>query len=365
MRCRPQFLSRFVRCAGVAVLAVGGLTGPMIGAEKKVTLPRFTYPDALPALMAAATREKVNVLAREFPPEPRKAMAGDELTFVVSLKDGDRLKQWVLAAKTAELSEADQQLPPLKPYVRYTSTGTELKFEGRRAAIEMTLIGPMSPGQGEDTVFKPETKRRRLLVNADYLELGFRGAADHVLALREINAKRPREERFETRMGNRPFPPEEVKANQARAAELGLSAADERAFYGSVPALLEFFNLIMKTPGLRDILKEVIDVSWWSLLTNGGKTHVRLEYVSQRIQKLDNVRPDLPQYAFPVLVMVNEKPAMAVVLVVTEPRAPFATTAGVIAIHAGRPYDNQPQLTVRLVGSRYAGGTTAMAASRE
>ena len=50
---------------------------------------------------------------------------------------------------------------------------------------------------------------------------------------------------------------------------------------------------------------------------------------------------------------------MACVLVVSEPWGPFAVTGGVVAIQAGRPYDDEPQLTVRLIASRMAPGPAA------
>jgi hypothetical protein len=354
VRSRPSSL-----CLRPAHLALGlALLAVTAGAAEKktVNLPRFLYPEALPALLAAGSKEKLNVLARELPPERRKAAAGDELTFLVSLREGKELRQWLLAAKTVDLTEKEAGMPAPKSYHRYSATGTELKFEGRRAAIELVLVGPMTPGQGEDSVFRPEVKRRRLLVNADYLELGFDAACEASLALGAENEKRAPADRVKTRVAEKPFPPEVTKVERARADEVGFTPERERAFYGSMPALLEFFNLITKTPGLQDILKEVIDISWWSLLTNSGKTQVRLDYASRFIQKLENIRPDLPQYTFPLVVVVNKEPAMAVTLVVTQPKAPFATTAGVVGIQAGRPYDNERQLTVRIIASRYSGG---------
>jgi hypothetical protein len=329
------------------------LVSSVFAVEKTILLPNYPYPNPLPFLMVFAAQEGVNVKAWEFPPVGRKAAAGDELTFLVSLRDGKAMKQWILAAKMAELTDEERQLPPLEPFHRYISTGAEVKFEGRRAAIEMVLLGPMKQGQAKDPTFRPDVKRRRLLVNAEFLELGFKQASVAELALLAANAKRPPEKQFGSAMGEKPFPPEVVAAGRARAAEVGITPENERAFYSSIAALSEFFHLMVKTPGLQDILKEVIDVSWWSLLTNGGTTNLRLTLLNQNILKLSDFRPGLPQYAFPFATYVNGKPALAVVMSVTEPQSPFATTAGVLGLQAGRPYDDGPQLTVRLIGTRY------------
>lgn len=346
-------------------LVLVALAGAARAADSRpVQLPGFAYPEALPAVLAAAKRAGVAVDTRERPPGDRTVLAGDAVTFLVSLRKGDDLQQWVLAAETAELTEKEAALPPLKGFHAFASTGTELTFGGRRAAIEMTLIGPVTPPVAGNTGAAPDVKRRRLVVNADYLELGFDAACEAALALRAENAGRVAAARFEPKIGSKPFSPEVAKANRELAAEVGFTPERERAFYGSVPALLEFIKLVVKTPGLQDILKNVVEASWWSVLSSGGKAKPRVHFVSPRIEKLAmDGKSNLQQYVFPFVLLLNEKPAMSCLLIVTGPRAPFGTTAGVIGMQVGRPYDNDPQLTVRLIATRIA--STAPAPGEE
>lgn len=349
---RSAHCSGFSRWAGRA-LVLTMLTGSSLAAEiKPITLPRFPYPEPLPALVAAAVREGITINAHEWSAGPRPPATGDSVTFLVSLREGRELKQWVLVAEMADLNEQEAKLPPLAGYHRHSATGTEVKFAGRRAAIKLALLGPVTQVQADRGPVSPEVKRRRLLVNAEYLGLGLNSACEAILALRVENAKRAPGDRFDTKLGRKPFPLEVTKANRALADEVGFTLERERGFFGSVPALMEFLNLIVKTPGLQDILKEVMDVSWWSLLASAGKTNIRLQYLPANVEKLDSFGGGLAQHAFPFALMLNEKPAMACVLVVTDPVAPVGTTAGVIGIQAGRPYAPEPQLTVRLVGSR-------------
>lgn len=354
MPCHPASRPARKRLAalalGVALLAGAGRTA---GAQKTVSLPAFAYPEAWPALLAAAGKAGVSVDTKQRPRAPRAPQAGDAMTFLVSLRDGDNLKQWVLVAETADLTDKEAQLPPLKGFHVYTSTGNEVNLGGRRAAIEMTLIGPVTKREADKGEVRPEVKRRRLLLNADYLSLGFDAGCEAILGLRTENARQAIAAGFATRMGARPFPPEIAKANQALAQQAGFTPERERAYWGSVPALLEFINLVVKTPGLQDILREVIDVSWWSLLSNGGKAKPHIQMIGRLVARLDpGQQTALQQYALPFVLLLNDQPAMASQLIVTPPNAPLGTTGGVIGIQAGRPYADNPQLTVRLIATR-------------
>src|SRR5688572_12590356 len=137
MHLMPRFLAPFSRLAREVGWFAGALLlfSSLAAAGKPIVLPGEPFPNPFPFLLIFAEQEGVNVKAWEFPTAKRKAGAGDELTFLVSLRDGKVEKQWVLAAKTAELTEEEKQLPPLEPFHRHLSTGIEVKFESRRAAI--------------------------------------------------------------------------------------------------------------------------------------------------------------------------------------------------------------------------------------
>ena len=342
-------LRMIVFLASLALPVVAGLAAD----AKTVLLPQFAYPEALPALLAAATKVGASVDTKQRPADRQAAQAGDALTFLVSLRDGDSLKQWVLVAETADLTEKEATQPPAKGFHAYTATGREVNLGGRRTALEMTLIGPVSAKEAAKGAVVPEVKRRRLLVKADYLSLGFDAGSEAVIGLRSPEATQALAAGFSTRMAAKPFPPEVVQKNQEFARQIGFTPEREQAYWGAAPVLLEFVNLIVKTPGLQDIMKEVVDVSWWSILAEGGKAKPHIRVIGRAIQKLTQAGPAVvDQYAFPFVLEVNEKPAMASILIVAPSRAPLATTGGVIGIQAGRPYDKDPQLTVRLIATR-------------
>lgn len=322
-----------------------------------VVMPDYIYPAPIPALLEAAAKAGLPIERFDRPRETRLAAVGDSVSFLISLRRGADLQQWVLSLVAADLTEKEARLPPLKGFQAYSSTGVEFNFTGRRAAIELRLIGPMKP---ENTAKDaPKMLSRRVLVNAEYLEFGFDSACDALIRIREEIAANGGTSKLNYRMKPKPFSPEIIQASQAVVTQIGLTPDRERAVTGAALALPEFLNLIVKTPGLQDILKEVVDVSWWSVLTGGGKARPKFKYLSQHMRRLPPGQSpnSIPQSVFPFLLMLNDKPAMACVLVVTEPRVPFAATGGVVAIQAGRPYDQEPQLTVRALATRFAAGT--------
>jgi len=343
------FFRRAMLPAAVWLLAAVGVAA---AEEPAIKIPGFAYPPALPELLTSAARAGMAVDRFDAPPVRRPAAPGDSVTALISLRQRAELQQWALTMTVTDLAEKERQMPPLEALHAFSSTGGEFTFGGRRSAIELQLIGPLRRGSDGVVEGDPKTLHRRILVNADFLEVGFDAACEAVLSLRQDG--NPSRAKLDYRTRHNPFPPEETEPNRVLAASLGLTPGRERAFVGLGLALPEFVKLIVRTPGLQDIMQKVIDVSWWSILTSGGKTKPTFKYMFPYVQKLEPNPPGegLQQYVFPFLLMLTDKPAMSCMLVVSEPWGPFAVTGGVVAIQAGRPYEGEPQLTVRLIASR-------------
>ena len=348
VRCSKQWL----RGLCVGLLWTAGLHA---GETPAVIMPAFEYPAALPELLLAANQAGLPVERLELPPERRPTVAGDSVTALISLRNGVDLQQWLLVVVAADLSEKESHLPLLEEYHAFSSIGSELRFGGRRAAIELHLIGPMRRNPTGAATPIPEVQHRRILVNAEYLEFGFDAACEAILCMRQENASGDVRRKLDYQRGKKPFPADVIQINQELATRIGLTTARERALVGAGLALPEFLKLIVRTPGLQDILQNVIEVSWWSVLTSGGETKLKFKHLSPYVRKLEQLPSDkgIQQYLFPFLLMLNDKPVMSCLLIVIEPLAPYAVTGGVLGIQAGRPYAKEPQLTVRLIAKRF------------
>lgn len=342
------FFRRAVLPAAVCLLVAAGAAAE----EPAIKIPAYLYPPALPELLTAAIRAGMAGERYDAPRARRPAGPGDSVTALISLRQGDELQQWALTMTVAELNEKEQQMPPLEALHAFSSTGAEFTFGGRRSAIELQLIGPLRKSPAGAVELTDKVLHRRIVVNADFLEVGFDAASEAVLCLRQDGNPTPAKLDYRTRQA--PFPAAITEPNRELADRLGLTPGRERAYVGLGLALPEFVKLIVRTPGLQDIMQKVVDVSWWSVLTSGGKIKPRFKYLFPYVRKLERNPPGegMQQYMFPFLLMLTEKPAMSCVLVVSEPWGPFAVTGGVVAIQAGRPYDDEPQLTVRLIATR-------------
>ena len=318
---------------------------------KTVLVPAYEFPEPLPALLTTAQAEGLATERIDVLPLRRPAIAGDAVTFLISLRRGKELHQWVLGMVAADLNDKELRLPALKEFHAFSSTGTELIFPGRRTAIELRLVGPQRAGAPAGEL--PKLQSHRLLVNADYLEFGFDAACEALIRRREEAAGQAAGPKLDYQMGSKPFPAATMQANRVIAARVGLDADRERAVVGATLALPEFLNLILHTPGLQDIVREVVDVSWWSVLS-GGKTKPKLRFLSPLITRAQsaNAGEGGSKFTLPFGVEIGGKPAMVCVLLVVAPEAPLTVTGGVIALQAGRPFDREPQLTVRAIATR-------------
>jgi len=194
----------------------------------------------------------------------------------------------------------------------------------------------------------------RILVNADFRRLGFDRACESVLVVREALGGQPALRNFSWDIGTKPFPTDVIKETRAKADLLGLTPVRERAFVGAVPALNQFWRLASRTRGLQDIVKDVADLPWWSIIRKGGKVKSKLKSgipLSQRIT-LHGSRG--VAYTFPFELEINGSPALSCSVIAFDPRPPFLASVGILAIAAQAPDGKGPYLMGQIWSARLA-----------
>jgi hypothetical protein len=120
--------------------------------------------------------------------------------------------------------------------------------------------------------------------------------------------------------------------------------------------MLSFFQIASQTTGLRDIVFEMIDVPWMSLLGHGGKIdEVNFELTPPFIE-LESAK-----WGLPATMKVNtlgtrmdlfKKPALLCRFAVVSPVAPLVNCAGIVGFTACRPNGKGPRLMVNVLASR-------------
>ena len=125
---------------------------------------------------------------------------------------------------------------------------------------------------------------------------------------------------------------------------------------GAVPALFAFFDVVIKTPGLKEIFFEMIDklALGWSVLRHAGKMEPSFGFSSEGSGPTDTSRWDAtfpPGHILTVPLALNGKPALNLQLVATRPEPPLIASAGLIGLHATNPGSDRRQLIIRVLAA--------------
>lgn len=336
-----------------AVLLV--LAGRAFGADAdEPPVPDFRFVEPLPEVVAAAQKASIPVTGIEAKPDRSGLLAGDTLSVLVCLNNGDEMKQWLLELAAEDLTEQDKQLPPLGGAHLYSSTGHEFYYGGTRRPLRLRIIGPFKGGKDERAF---GDKITRVLVNSDYLALGFdRACAAYIRIAAAEAGSGGADERAGFGGSYLPFSTEQIQAGQKMARRTGLTQEEERAFLGTLPALFEFLHVARHVPGLAEIMLRVMDIPWWSIVTHGAKApEVTFDYLP-RFREIDAGAWNLPGkhkvYALAFVLQLNGAPSLTCQLAVTEPRPPLLTSAGIVGLAAQEPDGKGAYLMMRVVAAR-------------
>ena len=337
-------------------------------------IPEFRFSEIAPAVLAAAAKAEIPINGFDATIARTELLQGDKVVALVDHIDGKKHKQWLVQLAARDLTAEEKARPPLQSVRAYTSTGHTYEYSGRLAAIAIHCLGPYSI----DVPTANAAKRAKdqwsgALVNSDYLGLGFDMSCRMNLRLREVvrsigeRENRPVTMSINLSSGPEPFPPAEPIRNQDTDV-FTPTESEERAHAGGSLALMEFFNVAQRTPGLADVLASVVDIPWFSILSHGGRMPgIEIENLNP-VRALESVEWWLPSgtplYAKPFLLHLNGKPALLCQLAVIAPQPPFLASAGIVGIAAQRPDGKGPQLSIRLIAARLA-PEAAVAAVRE
>lgn len=346
----------------LVVASVASLAG--WSAETAPKFPPINFSESMPVIKAVAEKEGI-VGGRIAAAAERPTMQpGDSISALVSLTKGDDFFQWLVVMTCAELTPAEKQKPLGQPQTLYASTGTEVLLQEDRAAMVVRVLGPYKrvadfhdPAQLRASVKDQQDVTTRILVNADFLRLGFDRACESVLAVRATMDTRPDLRAFNWNIGPKPFPPDVIKEKRATADLLGLTRERERAFVGAIPALREFWRLASRTKGLQEIVKDVADLPWWAIIRKGGEVRAKLKphFTSSQKATLNGFRDgSTVGYWFPFELEINDSPALSCSVLAVDPRPPLLPSAGIVALAAQAPDGKGPYLMVQLWSAKLA-----------
>jgi hypothetical protein len=315
--------------AATALSALSGADLPDAAAAGSETAPVTSIPP-LPALQAYAADQHIELGRFSIPAGATAARVGDTITTLVSLRKHGHEQQWLVLFKIADLTDAERaSKPPPDLFLQQDNSGEPIQFSNaHRLALDIETTGPFSDQRSSPA---PATRHARALMSLDFLGLGLDKSC-------RIWKERTPSLTAQT------APP--------------LSAEESRAGCGFFPALMAFLDAAQTTPGLRDILWNIVQKpSLWSIVRRGGRIDTAL-YFSE-IPALLNPAPwrsitAADVFRMPMNLRLNDQPVLRCALIVTAPRPPLLTCAGIIGIEADPPDGSAKHLSVRLVASRRA-----------
>jgi hypothetical protein len=285
-----------------------------------------------PAVVAFASAHKIPIAEIEPASSSEEARMGDSFTAVVTLREGKSSKQWLTQFRIVERT-ADERAKVITETIAMTVNAREFVFTATRdMAIEIKTAGPFTEGKKASG----KEKGARALISPTFLRLGF----DKVSRT------------FAAATANPPASDGVAPGAEQKSAEL--SEEQLRAFAGLFPTLTAFYGSIENTPGLREILWDILDKpSVWSLAKNRGvKPGFNLNGAMGTPVDITgwDLAPETPLYELGFQLNLNDQPALICTLFVTSPRPPLLASAGVVGILAESP-NRTKRLDIRVVAA--------------
>ena len=272
---------------------------------------------------------------------------GDSVTVLVTLSENGQRSQWLLHTQIA-----GESAPSNGVMVIYNTFGNKFEFPSHPTAVSLRTVGPFI--EAAQKVPRISEERAELKLDKGFLGLGLDKAAAAVARL-DLNKKR----KGSFRSGTVQFPEDEIKNSKAFAAEWNLTPAEERSLGGTFPAVLSYFKIVQEVDSLENILAEVIDrPSLLSLAANLGISNIEFNWQGARRSPMQSsawgMSDDIPIYEIPMILMLNKHPSLNITMIVTAPRPPLLTSAGILGVLGEKPGKSEPYLTIRIINARLA-----------
>jgi len=333
--------------------------GQLLGAESKPkVIPRLSPVVAFSNLTLVAERSHIPLGLIDPSSDDTLLNPGDSITTLVTLfEKGDRRTQWLIHLEATASALKVQSNKTSAPMILYSSTGSKIQFDPVPAQVKLRILGPFPESEMRQRAPKVQDKTAEFSVDKGYLSLGLDRAAAIIAELKERQVK------GSFNFSGQPFKADTIDRDRKLAESLHITHEDEQAVAGSIPALLSYFSVVQQIPGLQDIFLKVVDMpSLWSIIRHTGvSANITVETDDIKRAALDSwcLPSESPAYFFPLLLDLNDHPALRLTLVVSNPRPPLLACGGIVGFLAEKPGDQHTFLTLRIVGAHRSSSTQA------
>lgn len=303
-------------------------------------LPDFHFLPPFSSVIRKADELKLPLREPGLSPNATPALhKDDKVTALVTVVDDERIQQWLVLFVNTELKPSERE--PGKPVHVFTSSGRDLAFARLPTGVAVRALGPFEQSNKNSAV---GDKWSGAILDGRSLTLGFDSVAATLMKVSSAQ-----EAHFASR--STPFPPSETVEERKRLEAAGIGVDDERAFIGGAGGLAEFFRIAAQTPGVRDVLRQLLDLSWTDYLRN---PNINIDFMMP-VQEVSSdwwgLPPGIPCRTLTFRVLLNGTPKIVCRVAAVRPVRPLQTVAGIVGIAAGRVDGSGPHVMVRLLGA--------------
>lgn len=339
-----------------SALIAGGLISARAEPAAPV-IPDFDSVTWLPAAGSALANASAAADGIAVAPAGTDNRKGDSVTILVQTTEGKSRRQWAVVLSINDI-KPDERTLRTPPFSLYLSNGSQVDFAASGyTGMLIHVFGPFT--DGKDAAGARGTWSGSL-VSPQFLGLGLDGTAALFSRVHDMAAANPdlRERSISFGVRSRPFPPGQIAPNRGLLEPFKITKEEERAYAGFMPAMTDFFRIASQTPGVRNILFEVLDLPWWSLVAHGGQiTEVNFELVGpfESLAPADwGLPPEMRVYSLGLRLDLYGKPALHCRFALTAPRVPLLNSAGIVGLAVMRPDGKGPRLMIRVMAARPA-----------
>ena len=346
-------------CLRFAAFGLAALVAwPLWAAEVAPDFSKFAPLPLHPALITAARRHHIPLVGIDAPTNTGKLTLGDAVTAVVTFCQKDAPPtQWLLFVEAVSPGPKDTPPKPKKPAAFYASTGLKMEFASAPAWVDLHTLGPFADAAGKQKAPTAGDAHSRFTLDQGFLALGMDQAAAAVIRMTQFKEKAGLTN-WALNFSPTPPPAESAQQNQKVADRLQLTAGEQRAMAGAIPAMLSYFEVVGETPHLEKLMYKVVDLpSVWSVVGHLG-VKVDLDIDSKHFAPAEvepwGVPTRPPVYYLPMVFRLNRRPGLLLSLAVTTPHPPLLACGGIVGILAEKPGEAGTYLTVRVISARFA-----------
>lgn len=269
------------------------------------------------------------------------------LVVLATLLNKEDISQWLVVLKLSAEAQQASDAKGAPAVTMHTSTGRSFQFLSRGVTLEINTLGPIT----KNAAAKVKFKEARAQLNRGYLSLGLNRNAEFFDVFKKLQNT---DKTFFYDVSTKTFPPERIAEGRRSAEQYGLSEDVERSFAGSVPALIEFFNVLRQTPGTQELLWEIVDKpSPWAMLKALTGVDIQFNFDQLPYERFPMERWRLPArgdvVSLPMHLRFMGKDALRMILFTAPADAPLMPCAGIVSAIAQNPEKQDKVLSLRVI----------------